>query len=512
MNRTLTNGNGRTRHDAARSRFSLTETIYDEHAEQAVLASILLSEGTNVAELPDFKPDPFFLERHQHIARAMVALSQGSGTITLETVNARLDEWGLSGDAGGFIYLTQLMGSSVSINPAAICGAWEIVCDRWIRRQLAYIATELADTRRSPNESLATLVPKLEQIQQGMRSSSADLWEPFRRTLADAYVERPPITYAVNPLFAKPSLNVVYGSPGDLKSMALADCAVCVVAGLEWLPPQPHETGIAFITQPSPVLWLDFDNGRNRTDNRFEALAHARGVDSSVPLSYYPMPNPWLDASDSRAVDALLERIQRANAGLVFIDNLAVIAGGADENSVQMASVMANLRRLAESAGAALVLIHHQRKSNGGNARAGDALRGHSSIEAALDLALLVEREERSDIITFRATKARGMDVAPFAARFTYEHKPNTTELAEARFYGAPVGDGTGNHKVQQAILDAVRGNAGMNQEELVGKVKVTMPEVGDNRVRTAIKHLVNADQLCELKGKARALHYQLKG
>jgi len=54
-----------------------------------------------------------------------------------------------------------------------------------------------------------------------------------------------------------------------------------------------------------------------------------------------------------------------------------------------MATVMGHFRYLAEQAKVAVILIHHQRKSNGSNARLGERLRGHSSIEAALDLASL---------------------------------------------------------------------------------------------------------------------------
>jgi len=53
---------------------------------------------------------------------------------------------------------------------------------------------------------------------------------------------------------------------------------------------------------------------------------------------------------------------------------------------------MAHFRQLVEDHSLALILIHHQRKATGTEARAGDRIRGHSSIEAALDVALLVER------------------------------------------------------------------------------------------------------------------------
>ncbi len=61
----------------------------------------------------------------------------------------------------------------------------------------------------------------------------ADSWQAY--TLADAYQARPPIQYIAGALFEVPSLNIVYGAPGTLKSFLLQDLAVCVAAGQEWL-------------------------------------------------------------------------------------------------------------------------------------------------------------------------------------------------------------------------------------------------------------------------------------
>ncbi len=49
--------------------------------------------------------------------------------------------------------------------------------------------------------------------------------------------------YIAGRLFALPSLNILYGAPGTLKSFLLADLAVCVAGGLEWLPPAPWLNG-----------------------------------------------------------------------------------------------------------------------------------------------------------------------------------------------------------------------------------------------------------------------------
>jgi AAA domain len=73
-------------------------------------------------------------------------------------------------------------------------------------------------------------------------------------TLADAYRPRPPLRYVVDGLFPLPSLSIVYGAPGTLKSLLLADMGVCVAAGLPWLPAIPNVCGMARSTVQTPVL------------------------------------------------------------------------------------------------------------------------------------------------------------------------------------------------------------------------------------------------------------------
>lgn len=331
-------------------------------------------------------------------------------------------------------------------------------------------------------------------------------------TLKDAYKPRPPVQYAVVGLFSLPSLNIVYGAPSTLKTMLGADLAISVAGGQPWLPPMPgREADLqAWQTREMPVLWLDFDNGRRRMDERFEALGRARELPDDIPLYYTCMPVPWLDGSDLRSVDALILGARAKGIGLIIIDNLIAVSGRADENSAEMANVLANFRRLAEESGAAIVLIHHQRKSAGFKSRAGESLRGHSSIEAALDLALLIEREEHSEMITVRSTKTRDVDILPFGAMFTYEHKEHTTELKRAHFYGRPVEDIISDAAIRRTILEVVADSPQIKKTDLVNRVKEALPDVGYNRIRNITDNLAASSELKVESGNRNAKLYSL--
>ncbi len=467
------------------------ELLFNEQAEQYVIASVLL-EPSALHEI-SLTPQMFGIERNRIIFAAMLNLAAQEISPTVNAVQYRLEAENNLERIGGVPYLAALAAHAPS--SAYIQSEARLVEKFFAKREIAYAATEISEIAFDSKDSPDAIAiwdrarAKLDALPIP-RTSQQDPWAKFKRTLADAYAPRPPRQFVVENIFSQPSLNIVYGAPGTMKSLLLADNCICVASGARWLENLPNAPHCGFNTQAVPVMWLDFDNGRNRTDERFEAVARARGVDVSLPLTYYAMPTPWFDASDSKAVDALIERIKREGAQLIVIDNLGVITGGADENSAEMASVMGNLRRVSETTNAALVVIHHQRKSSTYNTRAGESLRGHSSIEAALDLALLIEREDHSETINVKATKTRGADILPFAAQFSFEHRPNSKEFAAARFWGLQIEDTLSDRAIEKQILEVVSGNAGISKSELTKSVKERLSDVGINRIRNIITSL----------------------
>lgn len=354
-------------------------------------------------------------------------------------------------------------------------------------------------------------------------TSKSHLWANDLCTLIHAYAPRPPIQYVVRGLFALPSLNIVYGSPGCMKSLLLADLACCVAGGLPWLEKWQHETAPI---QPRPVIqapvfWVDFDNGLNRTHNRFEAIGHTYNLSDTSPLYYTSMPAPDLDASKATQVADFTDLINYLGAKLVILDNLAAISGGRDENSSEMVKVVYNLRRVAEKSGAALVVIHHSRKENGFKGKAGDNLRGFSGIRGAIDTGLYIDREAHTDQIQITAEKVRDVDIEPFAALWTYTHKPGYTDLETGRFFGIAsqlTSSQMQKTAIEEAVLDAlnsVRPNGALTQNQLKQKVKAALTAdgitAGLNGIEYVIKSLAGAGKIrATNQGNTKGILYSL--
>lgn len=346
-----------------------------------------------------------------------------------------------------------------------------------------------------------------------------------QRTLANAYQSRPPRRFLVDGLIPLPSLSIVFGGPGSLKSMMLLDMAACIVAGKPWLESMPAGSvrpGVTLQTSQAKVLWIDFDNGVLASDERFEAVGRGHELPPDAPLHYVSMPQPWLDASNPGIVADLIRYINHYKYELVIIDNLGLVSGDVEENSGEMTVVMGHLRGLSERTTSAVIVVHHQRKTNGsaaaGDIPKGETLRGHSSINAALDLALLVDRKEGDDSINIIPTKVRGFkqhDV--IGALFTYDHKPGTKEMQAARFWSKSVEttEEVVNLAIKANIRQALKKLGTAAGKDIIDDVRDYMAAQpggkapGINKVRGLLKDMVD-DGDVEAFGSRKDRMYKL--
>lgn len=337
------------------------------------------------------------------------------------------------------------------------------------------------------------------------RGPLVEQWKPF--SLADAYKNVEPTQFLIDGVLPIPSLSIVYGGPGSLKSMVLTDMALCVSAGKTWLDPLPNDAhnipGVTFTTHQAPAMWIDFDNGPRRTSERVGALGRGHDLPPDTPFQYLSLPNPWLDASDPTQVREMAKWAKYHKSKLIIIDNLSLISGDTDENSGQMSQVLSKLRWLSEETVSAVIVIHHQRKSNGAAAAAGvpksESLRGHSSINAMLDMALLVERNGREDAVLVTPTKVRDyQDFESFGALWTFEHVPGTKQLASGRFWSKPVAN------TEEAVNIAIRAHI---KNELRGKGWMAAKDIRDLvRDRMAAKPGGKAPGINKINGLMREM------
>lgn len=323
-------------------------------------------------------------------------------------------------------------------------------------------------------------------------------WKAQLHTAKNALSARPPRQYIVSNLMFIPSLSMVYGFSGSLKTNLVMDMAICVALGKPWLSGDKLS---GYGTTQSPVLWVDADSGMDTLDERFEAMLRAHGGNKSTPIHYISFADPPFTALNEKSKLYMIEMIRDLKAHLVCFDNLGTTSGARDENSSEMSAVMSAIRFIAIKSGAAAMVIHHNPKAE----QERKSPRGHSSIEASLDLGLYCARD--GEVLTITPTKTRQAPIPVFSCLWQWSHKPKSTELYRAKLVGIEVELDEKTLKARHAILTEFNQNGRRaNQTQLVTACEKV--KIGRNKALSEIQYL--AGQEIILPEPERGAHNQI--
>lgn len=191
-----------------------------------------------------------------------------------------------------------------------------------------------------------------------------------------AIMAQPPIRWRVKGLLATTGIAAIYGPSGSAKSFLAKDLGASIALGQDWFGHRTTQCDVTYV-----IL-----EGEGGLSNRVAAWEAHNG--KTLPSGFCALAQPFrlADAQDVEDLAAVLPK-----GGVVIIDTLNRAAPGMDENSSQdMGHILAGMKRLQESTGGLVIVVHHTGKD------ASKGLRGHSSLPAALDGAIEVERSATS--------------------------------------------------------------------------------------------------------------------
>ena len=186
--------------------------------------------------------------------------------------------------------------------------------------------------------------------------------------LADESLEGEP-QWIVEGYFARGEVGLLAAAPKIGKTTTLAHLTGAVVCGTSFLGRKVTHT---------PALWVDMEQHARQTKRLFSDL----GV-QGLPLYTVTTQMVTFDICDFA---------KEKGVGLVVIDSLSKYWDVTDENdAAQVTAAMRPIRQLAEDTDAAVVLIHHNRKSGGED---GVDIRGSVAIHATVDVAISMKRDK----------------------------------------------------------------------------------------------------------------------
>ena len=206
--------------------------------------------------------------------------------------------------------------------------------------------------------------------------------------------------WLIDGLWGRQAVGIVGGEPKCGKSFLALDLAVAVAAGVPCLRRFAAD-------QPGPVLLFAAEDAGHIVRARLQGIASAAGARfETLDIAVIDVPALRLDHRADR--QRLMETVERIGPRLVVLDPL-VRLHGVDENTVaEVAPILGFLRDIQRRFEAAVLLVHHARKS--GATRPGQALRGSSELHAWGDSNLYLRRRDRQILMTVEHRAAPGLN------------------------------------------------------------------------------------------------------
>jgi len=183
--------------------------------------------------------------------------------------------------------------------------------------------------------------------------------------------------YLIKGLIPATGISACYGASGSGKSFLISDLGINLAFGNDWYGRKVKKCPVTFI-----VL-----EGAGGLSKRFQAWEKHFG--QIIPENCKVFIDSFALTSSNDVSNIVSEvNNQGQRSGLIVIDTLNQASPGADENnSKDMSLIIQNAQRLARETHCHVMLVHHTGKD------ASKGLRGHSSLIAALDVAIEVKRE-----------------------------------------------------------------------------------------------------------------------
>lgn len=206
---------------------------------------------------------------------------------------------------------------------------------------------------------------------------------------SELFRQRPPPQWIIDQILPRADLGVLFGESGAGKTFLELDMALSLARGVPWNGFELEQTAVAYICA----------EGAGGMRNRLQAYCAFHNCSlEGVPLFISPDQPNLLEAEQAAAIARAI--IAFGGAGVTFIDTLAQVMPGADENSAEdMGLAISHCRKISKATNSLVMLTHHAGKDLTKGAR------GWSGLRAAADCEIEVSRNEAGRFVRISKQK-----------------------------------------------------------------------------------------------------------
>lgn len=186
--------------------------------------------------------------------------------------------------------------------------------------------------------------------------------------------------WLIEDVLPRAQVAVIYGASGSGKTFFALDLACTIQRGLPWRGKHVEQADVFYIAAEAGA-------GLRK---RIVAYTQQNGA-GLMPWFVDYQPN----LATLESVHAISESVKQrsGNAGVIFVDTLALSHDGDENSSKDMSIVLRHCKMLADATGAMVVLIHHTGKDDS------RGMRGSSATYAAADCVLEVSADEKDHTV-----------------------------------------------------------------------------------------------------------------
>jgi hypothetical protein len=266
-------------------------------------------------------------------------------------------------------------------------------------------------------------------------------------------------------------VNLLCGPPKVGKSWLSLGLGLSVAAGGTALENVPVQGG--------PVLYLALEDTPRRLQSRMGKILDGRPAPAGLTLATQCPPLPQ---GGTQAIADWLDR--NPDARMVVVDVFAKVRGtsapGASAYDADYAAV-GHAKKLADSYGVAVVLVHHVRKAGSDDFLA--EVSGTNGLAGAADATLVLKRA-RGQADGILHVTGRDVDESEHALKF---HK----DRGSWQLLDGPVSDHTVSD-TRAAVLRHVRDNPGVRPKDIAA----ALPDIDADTIRRYCSRMAEAGQL----------------
>jgi hypothetical protein len=200
------------------------------------------------------------------------------------------------------------------------------------------------------------------------------------------------VDWIVEDLILSGGIHFITAPPGGGKTWAAIDLVRACMTGTKWLDQKP--------AKQVPVLYINEEMGAGPF---FQRLDQMRVPGSRLSI----LQRAGINLDNHSDLSQIADHIRSSGVRIVVLDTFVRVHSRDENNNSEMAQLFGRFKAITD-AGAAIVCLHHHRKSGSGSPVEHEAMRGAGEIAAQADLIAAIDKID--GIFRFRVTKHRHLE------------------------------------------------------------------------------------------------------